>query len=577
LTVEQHGSAADGREAAAEERGNAADTRETAADERESAADERESAADERESAAERRDVAAAERDITAQQRELSYARSLLASAPDAMVIFSADGLIRLANAETEKLFGYSGDELMGRHVEILLPPRYRGLNPGEETGFSTAPGFRAMGENVDLWGCRHDGSEFAIDVRLSELETDEGVLTAAAIRDVTDRRDTEQFRQAVLDNMADGLLVVDSEGLMRYMNAAAVATLGFSDDELRGRPMHENVHYQHADGSAFPAEQCELLQVRLDGRPVRKTDDAFTRKDGTILPTAYSAAPLGNGSSGYGMVVVFRDTTEERAQQTRAQRELNTLSWVGRIRDALDDDRLVLYSQPIVSLSPQAPDRHELLVRMLGREGEIIPPGRFLGVAEKYGQIGEIDQWVISQAILLAASGQLVHANLSGISIGSHDLVPLIERELGRANTNPANLVFEITETALVGDIEAGVAFTRGIADMGSAVALDDFGTGYGSFTYLQKLCIAYIKIDIAFVRDLSTNTTNQHLVKAIVNIAHALGQQTIAEGVENAETRDLLREYGVDYAQGFHLGRPEPLEPARRRARQLSRGGGG
>ncbi len=471
MTDRGHGKAADDRETAAKQRGSAADERKTAAEkrgivaagrasasdersiasaerasasdgrgstagERESAADERESAADERESAADERDVAAAERDTTAQRRELGYARSLLASAPDAMVIFSADGLIKLANAETEKLFGYHRDELIGRHVDMLLPPRYQGRHPGEEAGFFVAPGARATGENLDLWGCRKDGSEFALDLRLSALETEEGVLTAAAIRDVTERRDVEQFRQAVLDNMADGLIVVDSEGLVSYLNIAATAMLGYAEDELRGKPMHESIHYQHADGSGFPAEQGELLQLRLDGRPVRKAEDAFTRKDGAILPIAYSAAPLGNGPSGYGMVVVFRDTTEERAQQTRAQRELNTLSWVGRIRDALDDDRLVLYSQPIVSLSTQAEGRQEVLVRMLGRRGEIIPPGMFLGVAEKYGQIGEIDEWVISQAIHLAASGQIVHANLSGISIGSQDLVPRIERELGEANT---------------------------------------------------------------------------------------------------------------------------------------------
>ena len=121
-------------------------------------------------------------------------------------------------------------------------------------------------------------------------------------------------------------------------------------------------------------------------------------------------------------------------------------------------------------------------------------------------------------------------------ISIGSLDLLRRIERELREANADPANVVFEITETALMGDIEAGEAFTRGITEIGCAVALDDFGTGYGSFTYLQKLHIAYLKIDIEFVRDLVTNTTNQHLVKAIVNIAHGLGQQTIAEGVEDS-----------------------------------------
>ncbi len=224
----------------------------------------------------------------------------------------------------------------------------------------------------------------------------------------------------------------------------------------------------------------------------------------------------------------------------------------------------MVLYSQPIIPLATRANRSEELLIRMLGRGGEIIPPGVFLPVAEKYGQIEEIDQWVITQAARLAAGGRRVHANLSADSIGSLDLPSRIESELRDAGADPANVVFEITETALMSDMEAGEAFTRGITDIGSAVALDDFGTGYGSFTYLQKLHIAYIKIDTEFVRDLVSNTTNQHLVKAIVNIAHGLGQQTIAEGVENSETLDLLREYGVDLAQGSYLGRPQPVESA-------------
>jgi PAS domain S-box-containing protein len=561
------------RGSAADERESAADERESAAEQRESAAEQRESAAEQRESAAEQRDIVAAERDSTAQQRELDYARALLASAPDAMVIINADGIIQLANAETERLFGYRREDLIGGCVEMLLPVRYRGSHPDERAGFFAAPQARAMGETLDLWGRRQDGSEFAVEIRLSAFETEEGLLSAAAIRDVSERREAEQFRQAVMDNMADGLYVADSEGRLTYMNAAAARMLGFSEEELQGKSVHEAVHYQHADGSAFPAEECEFVRVRVEGRPVRKVEDVFTRKDGTIFPTAYSAAPLGAGANGHGMVVVFRDITEERAQQTRAQRELNTLTWVGRIRDALDGDRLVLYAQAIVPLSTRAKHSEELLVRMLGQKREIIPPARFLPVGEKYGQIGEIDHWVISQTARLAASGRRVHANLSADSIGRLDLVDRIEQELSEAGADPTDVVFEITETALMGDIKAGEAFTRRIADIGCAVALDDFGTGYGSFTYLQKLHIAYIKIDITFVRDLVSNPTNQHLVKAIVNIAHGLGQQTIAEGVENSETLEVLREYGIDHAQGFHLGRPEPLESGPRRAGDLRR----
>jgi EAL domain-containing protein (putative c-di-GMP-specific phosphodiesterase class I) len=133
-----------------------------------------------------------------------------------------------------------------------------------------------------------------------------------------------------------------------------------------------------------------------------------------------------------------------------------------------------------------------------------------------------------------------------------------VIERELREAGTHPSNVVFEITETALMKDLDAGEAFAYGLSSLGCQVALDDFGTGFGSFTYLKKLPITYLKIDIDFVLDLATNRANQHLVKAIVGLAGDFGYQTIAEGVEDAETLALLESYGVDFVQGFHLGRP-------------------
>jgi EAL domain-containing protein (putative c-di-GMP-specific phosphodiesterase class I) len=242
-------------------------------------------------------------------------------------------------------------------------------------------------------------------------------------------------------------------------------------------------------------------------------------------------------------------------------QRELTALTWVGRIREALDEDRLVLYSQPIVPLRGGRPSE-ELLIRMEGRNGELIAPDAFLGVAEKYGLITEIDQWVVRQAVALAATGRHVGANLSAESIVSIDLLTLIEHELQQTGADPSNLVFEITETSLMRDIEKGHAFARGVVDLGCGIALDDFGTGFGTFTHVKKLAIKYLKIDIEFVRGLTGSSANQHVVKAIVNLAQGFGCETIAEGVEDEETLALLREYGVDFAQGYHLGRPAPLE---------------
>jgi EAL domain-containing protein (putative c-di-GMP-specific phosphodiesterase class I) len=154
------------------------------------------------------------------------------------------------------------------------------------------------------------------------------------------------------------------------------------------------------------------------------------------------------------------------------------------------------------------------------------------------------------------------VEANLSAASIAHLDLIPVIERATRTAGADPAHMVFEITETALMQDIEMGEAFARRLAELGCGLALDDFGTGFGTFTYLKRLPVDYLKIDIDFVRDLVSNQANLHLVKAVVSLADAFCVQTVAEGVENAETLALLTTLGVDYAQGYYLGRPAPLD---------------
>jgi PAS domain S-box-containing protein len=388
-----------------------------------------------------------------------------------------------------------------------------------------------------------------------------ETVGVGNVVVDITERKEAEEFRAVVMDNMAEGLYALDADGLVTYMNPAAALMLGWTEDEIRGKPMHATIHFQRADGRKIPPEECSLLQVRTHGRSVRILDDAYTRKDGSIFPVAYSSAPLRSGRTLQGVVVVFRDITEEKKEQAAAQRELDALTWLGRIRDAIDENRLVLYSQPIVPLADGRPGE-ELLLRMIGRDNEVILPGSFLPVAEKYGLIREIDRWVITQATRLAATGRgVIEANLSAASIGTSDLLPFIEQQILEAHADPANLVFEITETALMHDLTAGEAFARGLSDLGCGVALDDFGTGFGSFTYLKKLPITHLKIDIEFVRDLVTHPANLHVVKAIVSLARAFGLKTIAEGIEDEQTLTLLRAEGVDFAQGFHLGRPGPI----------------
>lgn len=377
---------------------------------------------------------------------------------------------------------------------------------------------------------------------------------------DVSERFAAEEFRTVVTETMIEGLYALDGDGCLTYMNGAACTMLGWDAEELRERNIHQTIHFQQADGSPLTEHECPISAVRRGGPAVKLVEDTFTRRDGTMLPVTYSAALIASDGPHSGVVVVFRDATEERAEQLRAHRELETLHWLGRIREAIDEDRLVLYSQPVVPLGDGQP-AEELLLRMVGRDGETIAPGAFLPAAEQYGLIEEIDRWVISRAIRLAATGRRVEVNLSAKSV-SDRLLEFIREELAAADADPGNVIFELTETALFDDIAAGEHFAAGVAEIGCGLALDDFGTGFASLTYLRLLPARYLKIDIEFVRDLTHNETNQHLVRSIVHLARGLDKETVAEGVEDEEVLTLLRSFGVDYAQGFHLGRPQPVD---------------
>ena len=204
---------------------------------------------------------------------------------------------------------------------------------------------------------------------------------------------------------------------------------------------------------------------------------------------------------------------------------------------------------------------QHELLLRMRDDDGQLIPPLAFLPTAERCGLIAEIDQWVITAGHQARRAGQPVGVNLSAASAGDPRVLELIERELRRHDIDPGNLVFEITETAVMQNMDRATRFAERLVALGCRFALDDFGTGFASFTYLKRLPVQYLKIDIEFVRDVVRSQRDMFVVRAIVALANDFGQQTIAEGVEDEETADVLRDLGVTYAQGYLYGRPKAI----------------
>ncbi len=261
------------------------------------------------------------------------------------------------------------------------------------------------------------------------------------------------------------------------------------------------------------------------------------------------------------------RDRAATYSCERGASRMKARITWAERIREALEEDRFTLYAQPIVELSSGEVRQHELLLRMLDEQGDVIPPAAFIAVAERFDLMQEIDRWVVARAIRLMgeqrrAGRELVfEVNISGSSTGDPELLTIIEHELRANGVDPVNLVLEITETTAVANIPRAQQFAARLAELGCRFALDDFGAGFGSFYYLKHLPFDLLKIDGEFVRSCTTNQTDQLLIRAAVDIARGLGKKTIAEYVGDDETVELLRELGVDYAQGFHIGRPAPL----------------
>jgi diguanylate cyclase (GGDEF)-like protein/PAS domain S-box-containing protein len=236
--------------------------------------------------------------------------------------------------------------------------------------------------------------------------------------------------------------------------------------------------------------------------------------------------------------------------------------NWVHHIQAALELERFVLYGQPIYDLRSGLVAHHELLLRMLDESGEIVSPGAFLPVAERFGLIREIDRWVTQEGLRIARSGGAVAINLSGQSIGEQPIVELIDEAL-HGGLDPSLVMFEITETAAMTNVSTARPFSETLDSRGCSVALDDFGTGFSSFAYLKHISTRYLKIDMEFVRGLTTSEADRKIVESIIQVARTHDKLTIAEGVEDVETLELLIELGADFAQGYHLGKPARLSP--------------
>jgi diguanylate cyclase (GGDEF)-like protein/PAS domain S-box-containing protein len=527
-----------------------------------------------------------------------AHLAAIVRSSADSIIGMSKSGMIESWNDASTRLYGYSATEALEQHAPSLLA---RDTSERELLVARAAAGDDQP--EVESQDVGKDGGVIDVSMTGSAIRDSEGLVIGVSriARDIGGRKRMERELRYLADH--DWLtdlynrrrLVPELDACLstaaRYGHTGAVLVLDVDNFKL----INDSEGHDAGDRMLKAVAAVLASRTRATDIVARLGGDEFA----IVLPEATEEEALKVASDVCSLLrervsrpikvsvgislftpeqqitsddaLAAADTALYEAKQHGGDQahvfsgHAGAVTWVEGIRVALAEDRFVLYGQPIIDLRSGVVAYHELLIRMLSEEGEIIAPGEFLPAAERFGLIGEIDRWVTEHALRLAIDGERVAINLAGPTIGDERVLSLV-REALADGLNPANVIFEITETAAMSNFEKAESFAQTLNEIGCNVALDDFGTGFGSFTYLKHLNARYLKIDLEFVRDLVSNDTDQKVVQSIVDIARSLDKKTIAEGVEDAATLTALKHRGVDFAQGFYLGRPEPLSSRHR-----------
>jgi diguanylate cyclase (GGDEF)-like protein/PAS domain S-box-containing protein len=560
-------------------------------------------------------------RSTLAQEKE--KAEVTLASIADAVLTTDVDGRIEFANAVAQRLCGCTRaaceklaleavvdlrddqGSVMGRLIdEVLEHGRdYAGSGHhvlvsrlGERTAveFSAAPIRGRDGAQVGAVIVIHDVSQtHRMATELSWQATHDS-LTSLVNRREFERRLESLVERAREQGGEHCLLYIDldqfkvvndtcghvaGDELLRQVSTVLEDQIRDSDtlarlggDEfgvlLESCPVKQGEHVAEKMRDALVdfrfAWQASTFQVGLSIGLVPISGDGQTTIE---ILSAADAACYSAKERGRNRVQVYRPNDTELAQRQ------GEMQWVARITRAIEEDRICLFQQAIrcIDGTPEAGDRYEILVRMRDEDGKLVPPVAFIPAAERYNLMPAIDREIIRKAFAafdrIYATGSTrrldkASINLSGNSLGDEGLTLFIRQQFADHAIRPEQICFEITETAAIANLTHAVAFIGELKALGCSFSLDDFGSGLSSFAYLKSLPVDTLKIDGGFVKDMPQDPIDTAMVRAINNIGHVMGLKTVAEFVENDVILGMLKEIGVNYAQGYGVAMPTPLD---------------
>jgi PAS domain S-box-containing protein len=380
---------------------------------------------------------------------------------------------------------------------------------------------------------------------------------TAEALRASEEDR---SHNALLLASTAEGIATVAADGVCTSMNAPGARMLGYQQNEVIGREMHQLTHHHYGDGSPYPAASCKIKLAILAAQECRVDDEVFWRKDGTRLPVEYSAAPLLADGVLKGAVVTFVDITKRRAFDSDAEHQ------AAELRAAVAGADLVVHYQPKIELASGAVVGVEALVRWQHPNRGLVFPDEFIPLAERTGVIADLTAFVLEEAVAQHARWRStgldlpVAVNLSVDSLTDPGFPDRLEGLCRRYGVAPSAVELEVTESGVMAEPTSAILVLEALAANGFPLAIDDFGTGFSSLAYLRDLPVSLVKVDKSFVMDLPQSDPDAQIVRGIIDLVHGLGKKVVAEGVETSDGLAFLLGVGCDVGQGYNWSRPLP-----------------